>query len=94
MGFQKGAILQMIVLEGLIQTLAGGLLGCLVVEAIMQSGMIGSLSTCGLSVEISTGVWSWAGALVGIAAAGTLGSFIPAWNLSRIDIVEAIRRED
>jgi len=94
LGFQKGAILRMVLLEGLAQTIVGGVLGCLVAEALVRLQVLGSVSTCGLSVELTTGVWPWLGTIVGIAIAGTLGSAIPAWQLSRIDIVDAIRRED
>ena len=94
LGFQKGAILRMILLEGLAQTLVGGVLGCLMAETLVRLQVLGSVSTCGLSVEMTTGLWPWIGTVVGIGIAGTLGSAIPAWRLSRIDIVEAIRRED
>lgn len=94
LGFQKGAILRMVLLEGLAQTLVGGILGCLVAETLVRLQVLGSVSTCGLSVELTTGLWPWIGTVVGIAVAGTLGSAIPAWRLSRIDIAEAIRRED
>jgi len=94
LGFQKGAVLRMMMLEGLIQTLAGGLAGCLLVEALVRGGLIRSGAKCGPAVQSATGPWAWGGALAGIVVAGTLGSLVPAWNLSRVDIVEAIRRED
>jgi putative ABC transport system permease protein len=94
LGFQKGTILQMVVLEGVLQTAIGGVLGCLVTEAVIAANIIKPVSTCGISVQIASGLGPWSLALAGIAAAGVIGSLIPAWQLSRVNIIDAIRRED
>ena len=61
-------------------------------EFLVAGDIIRTVSTCGYTIEFATGVRAWGGGLAGIALAGTLGSAIPAWQASRVDVVRAIRR--
>ena len=94
LGFHKRTVLGMVVWEGALQALVGGAMGCLVVQALVSADMVKSVSTCGFVVTFSAGPSVLAIALAAIVLAATLGSLVPAWNASRLNIVTAIRRED
>jgi putative ABC transport system permease protein len=94
LGFQKGAILTMVVTEGLVQALLGGALGCLVVQILIGGGFLKTIATCGTTINLGVGAWAWGVALGAVALAGLLGCLGPAWRSSRIEIVTALRKED
>ncbi len=94
LGFPKRAIGAMVLGEGVIQGIIGGLLGCLAVQVLVWLGMIQSVATCAITVEFLTGLPEWGMAVGVVAAAAALGSLLPAWTASRLDIVRALRPEE
>lgn len=94
LGFQRRSILAMVVCEGALQAVAGGVLGCLAIQVLISANVLKSISTCGLTVNLRAGPYVWGVAMAAIGLAATLGSVVPAWNASRLGIVAAIRRED
>ena len=94
LGFQRGHIFAMVVGEGAFQSLAGGVLGCLVVECMIWANLVKSVSTCGFTVRLGAGPYVWAVALAATGLAAFVGSLAPAWNASRLRIVSAFRRDD
>jgi putative ABC transport system permease protein len=94
LGFQKRTILGMVISEGAFQALLGGLLGCLIVQAVVSANLVKSVSTCGFTVTLAAGPAVMGTALGAIILSAALGSVVPAWNASRLKIVAAIRRED
>lgn len=94
LGFRKPAILSVVLLEGLIQALVGGVVGCLLVQTALWAGWIQGVSSCGFTVAMTAGPRVWAVGVGLVCLAGTLGSFAPAWSAARLNIVTAIRRED
>lgn len=95
LGFRKVAILLMVLSEGLMQTFVGGVAGCLVLWSLIQFGIVSNIPTWGttVTVTISMGVRTWLISIIVIVATGTLGSLIPAWLASQVDVCAAIRRE-
>ncbi len=94
LGYGKSAILALVVGEGVLQTLAGGIAGCLVVEALLLADIVRSVSTCGLTVAFVSGPAVWFVGVGVIVLAGLAGSIMPALRAARLDIVSAIRRQD
>jgi putative ABC transport system permease protein len=94
LGFQKGMILMMVMMEGLFQALMGGLLGCLIVHVLVAGGLVKTVATCGITINLVVGAWAWGVALGAVVLAGLLGCLGPAWFSSRIEIVTALRKED
>jgi len=91
LGWRRGRILRMILIESLVLSFAGGVAGCLLgiatVEALQASPWIRGK----LMAEVSP-------ALLGIAmliafALGALGGLYPAWIGSRMSPVNALRHE-
>jgi len=94
LGYGRRAILTLVMGEGLLQTLAGGVVGCLAVEILVLTNVVGSIATCGVTVEFITGPFVWGTGIGVIVIAGLAGSLIPAFQAARLDIVTAIRRQD
>lgn len=94
LGYNRRAILTLVIGEGVMQTIAGGVLGCLAVQLIISARLVKSVSTCGFTVGFTAGPAVWGLGLGVIIAAGICGSFIPAFRAANLDIVTAIRRED
>jgi putative ABC transport system permease protein len=94
LGFQRNQIMALVLSEGVIQAAAGALLGALAVQLVFSASLVKSISTCGVTVALTAGPFVWFVGVSAVFAAGLLGSIIPAWSVSRIPVVEAIRRED
>ena len=94
LGYSRRAILSLVIGEGFMQTIVGGLLGCLTVQLIISFHLVKSISTCGFTVGFTAGPFVWSVGLGVIIAAGVCGSFIPAVRAANLDIVTAIRRND
>lgn len=90
LGFKGGLILQLVIAEGVLLGLLGGLVGGgAAAVVLLTSGM--AISTEGLSIQIIGGMDTMA---LGVALAGTLGaaaSLIPAWQASRQEIAACFR---
>jgi len=94
LGYRRGMILGMVLSEGLLQALIGAVLGCWIVQILVSGGYIKTVSTCGVSLSLTVGLEAWAAGVGSIVLAALLGSVLPAWNASRVNVVEAIKRED
>lgn len=89
-GFTGGLIGWMVVLEGAILGLTGGVIGAAAAFGTVRLGHF-SLTMEGLNVEVGGG---WTAPLIGIAAAlslGLLAGVVPAVRLARRDIASCFR---
>ena len=94
LGFGKGAILGMVLTEAEVQTLGGALLGCAAAQVLVWADCFKTVSTCGISIHLAVGGRDWLTGLAVIALAGALGALLPAWRASRLDVVEALGRQE
>jgi len=90
LGFRSGLIARLIITEGVIVGAVGGLLGTVMAMVLVRFGNF-SLSTEGLSVNVTP---RWIvfgmGLLISIAT-GVLAGLAPAWQASRREIAECFR---
>jgi len=90
LGFKSALIGRMIVAEGLILSLVGGLVGSTAAVSVLWWGGF-SLSVEGLSIPIEAGPnVLLAGMLISVLL-GVVAGLIPAWQASRREIVECFR---
>ncbi len=94
LGFQKRTIVMMVLGEGVIQAVIGGLIGCAMVQVMDAGNFVKELATCSVSMEFSAGPIEWIAAISTVAAAAAIGSMLPAWRSAQLDIVTALRRQD
>ena len=90
LGYSQGLIACLIIIEGMILSLSGGLVGVLA-GAILTSWGGFSLSVEGLSIHVHAGLGS---VLLGLglsALIGVLAGLAPAWQASRHDIAASFR---
>jgi putative ABC transport system permease protein len=93
LGFTRGAILQIILGESILLSVTGGVLGLLIASSL--TAMVRKQSALAAQLKTLTIVPSVAAACLGVAAMiGLVSAFIPAYNASRISIVEALKRSD
>lgn len=88
LGFQDSTIFGMVLAEAAIITLGGGILGALMAKFLLGGVYLGFLPP--LTIY-------WSTALTGMAIAlviGAVSGLIPAWQASRLRIVDALRRVD
>jgi putative ABC transport system permease protein len=89
-GYRPHLIGQLVITEGLIVGLLGGMLGTLIAAGILTWHTL-SLTTEGLSITVRSDPWI---ILVGLgisAGLGVLAGAVPAWQASRRKIVECFR---
>jgi putative ABC transport system permease protein len=94
LGFKRGMILGMVVSEGTLQALVGAVLGCLIVQGVISANVLKSVSTCGITITLTTGPDVWLYGVGVVCLGGLIGSLTPAWRASRLEIVTAIAHED
>ncbi|MFA4987907.1 MAG: ABC transporter permease [Candidatus Brocadiia bacterium] len=94
LGFGPSSILMMVLSEGIVQAALGAVIGCVSVYWLIAANVVKPVSTCGLTVNLSAGTWALTLTMVAIIAAGAAGSFLPALNASRLDIVKALGKEE
>ena len=88
LGFEDGTIFAMVLAEAAIITLGGGILGALLAKYLLGGVNLGFLPP--LTIY-------WSTAITGMAIALTIGAvsgLSPAWQASRLRIVDALRRVD
>jgi putative ABC transport system permease protein len=88
LGFSDGAIFRMIVTEAAIITTGGGLAGALLAKLGLEGKPLAFMPSM---------VITWSTVLTAVAIAvglGAVSGFIPAWQASRLRIVDALRRVD
>jgi putative ABC transport system permease protein len=90
LGFRSGLIARLIISEGVVIGLAGGLLGTLAAALVVHYGKF-SLSTEGLSVNVSSDWLVVATGMLISAAVGVLAGLVPAWQASRREIAHCFR---
>ena len=91
LGARRGAVLAMVMRQGLIVAAAGLVAGCAAaaVAAALSARMVaGVLYHVGIADP-----FSWVGAAIVLLAVSALANLIPAWRASRVDPSEALRIE-
>jgi len=91
LGFEDGTVFRLVLTEAAILTLGGGIVGALLAKfAIEKSGF-----NAGGMLPPMTVSWMTVAIGVGIAVLmGMTSGFVPAWQASRLRIVEALRRAE
>jgi putative ABC transport system permease protein len=93
-GATDGAVLRIVMLEGILIGMLSWLLGSLValpVSKLMNEGVGVAFKVPGLSFTFSTqGVLLWLAIVVGLAG---LASFLPAWNATRVTVRDVLSYE-
>lgn len=88
LGFRNGALFTMVILEALAITLTGGIVGALAAKLLLESKNFRLAFFPPLSVH-----WGTIALAIGVAAAlGIVSGLIPAWQASRLKIVDALRK--
>ena len=90
LGFRAGLIARLIVAEGSLLGLLGGALGTAAAAALLRWKNF-SLSTEGLSIEISLGANVLLLGLLISAGLGVVAGLVPAWRASRQEITASFR---
>ena len=90
LGFQGGLIARLIVCEGLILSLLGGLAGIVLACAALYWGRF-SLSNEGLSINFEASIGLFARGMLLTGVLGVLAGLVPAWQASRREIVASFR---
>ena len=88
LGFQNGSLFVMVILEALAITLTGGIAGALAAKLLLESKGFRMPFFPPLSVH-----WDTIGLAIAVAAVlGLVAGLIPAWQASRLKIVDALRK--
>jgi len=90
LGFTGKRIGALIIAEGLVLSLAGGILGTVAALLFLSWGGF-SLSNEGLSIAFGAGPEVWGGALLVSVLVGVFAGLIPAWQASRVPIAASFR---
>ncbi len=90
LGFQSGLIARLIVCEGIVLSLLGGVAGIVLACAALQWGRF-SLSNEGLSINFEASLGLFARGMLVTGALGVLAGLVPAWQASRREIVSSFR---
>jgi putative ABC transport system permease protein len=90
LGYTGGLIARLIVTEGALLGLLGGVAGTVAALAVVKYGNY-SLSTEGLSIHARMGAGVLLTGLVLSALLGVLAGLVPAWQASRREITESFR---
>ena len=90
LGFRSGLIARLIVTEGLLMGVLGGGLGTVAAAAAVRFGGF-SLSTVGLSINVSADAGLVAIGLVMSGAVGVIAGIVPAIQASRREIAQCFR---
>lgn len=89
LGFEDGTIFRLVLIEAAIITLGGGIAGALLAKFVIE----GSRFNAGGLLPPMTVSWTTVTIGVGIAVImGAASGLIPAWQASRLRIVDALRR--
>ncbi len=88
LGFTDGTIFRLVLIEAAVITLGGGALGALAAKFLIEGSHFNAMGF----LPPMTVRWSTVAAGVGMAAlVGAVSGLIPAWQASRLRIVEALR---
>jgi putative ABC transport system permease protein len=88
LGFSDASIFRMVVLEAAIITTGGGLVGALLAKFGLEGKPLAFIPAMSIT-------WGTVATAIAIAVGlGAVSGFIPAWQASRLRIVDALRRVD
>lgn len=90
LGYKPTMIGRLVITEGLVVGVLGGLLGTAVAAGALAWRTM-SLTTEGLSITVRSDPWIVATGLLISAALGIVAGLVPAWQASRRQIVECFR---
>ncbi|HEY3216012.1 MAG TPA: ABC transporter permease [Candidatus Eisenbacteria bacterium] len=91
LGFDDGTIFRVVLAEAAIITLGGGALGALLAKLVIEGS---GFNAGGLLPPMTVG-WATVATGIGIAVLmGATSGLVPAWQASRLKIVEALRRPE
>jgi putative ABC transport system permease protein len=90
LGFSGPLIFGLVLAEGLIVSLAGGLLGVGAASAVLAWGGL-AVGTEGVTITFAPSAGVAAAGLAAALAVGALASAAPAWQAARAEIVAALR---
>jgi putative ABC transport system permease protein len=90
LGFNGSLIARLIVAEGLLVALAGGAVGVAAAAAVVHFGRF-SLTSEGLSINLTSSLMTTLIGLVLSAGLGVLAGLVPAWQASRREIAHSFR---
>lgn len=96
-GFSGTQILISIIIEAVLLSLIGGVLGCLGCQAWLYlegntKDMFGKSTFTTMAFEIHQTPWIVAVALGGVALVGVLGAVVPAIRAARVQVIAALRQ--
>lgn len=90
LGFKSGLVAALIVAEGVLLAVIGGILGALAALAVAHFGKF-ALSVEGTSIPVKADMMLLSTGLVVCMIIGVLAGLVPAWQASRRSIVECFR---
>lgn len=90
LGFSGRLVAALIVAEGVVLSLIGGLLGAAAAVVVAETGSF-ALSVEGTSIPVVAGAGLLASGLVICGAIGVLAGLVPAWRVSRREIAACFR---
>lgn len=90
LGYRPGLVARLIVCEGVLMGLGGGVIGASAALVMLRLGHV-SLSQEGLSITVPASPGMFGLGLALAAVAGTLASLTPAWQASRQEIAACFR---
>ncbi len=90
LGFGQGLIARLIISEGILLSLLGGLIGTLAATAFLRFGHF-SLSNEGLSINFEANFEVWLYGMLASLAVGALAGLAPAWVAARSEIAASFR---
>ncbi len=96
-GFSGTQILISVIIEAMLLSLIGGIIGCLGCQAWLSlegntKDMFGKSTFTTMAFEIHQTPWIVAIALGGVAIVGVLGAVVPALRAARVQVVTALRQ--
>ena len=87
-------ILGLVMGESILMTLAGSLIGCLIVQLMVNYDLIKGVKTCSVTIVFVTGPTVWLFCTGMVMLAGLLGTLTPAIQASRLKIVDGLAFEE
>lgn len=96
LGFSKSAIMLLIIGEAMVYTFVGSIIGALIVQLLIFTGVADTLPTWGTAVSIAMtpSIFTWSVTIGMVVLAGIIGSIIPAWKAAHINICSAISQSE
>lgn len=94
LGFRSGHIALLVLGEVVVLALAGALLGSLLTFLLVRTRILDTVSACGFTVSLRMTASVWLLCFATILLVAALSAAWPAWRAARLDIVNAIRKND